>query len=81
MRRGNTLGPAGRTAVADALVRVTSLASLNGCDHYAAIRAGGQTEIRLNKTELVLWVGLYLPRSASSLTTLDVRWFRVSQKG
>ncbi len=79
MRRGNTLGLVGWTAVAYALEPVTSLTSLNGCNHYAAIRAGGQTEIRLNKTEPGLWVGLYLPRSASSLTTLEMRCFRVSR--
>ena len=73
MRRGNALGPAGWTAVADALERVTCLTSLNGCDRCAAIRVGCQTEIMLGGTKLGVWAARYLPHSASSLTRLDIR--------
>ena len=65
---------AGWTAIADALEAVTAVTSLNGCPHYAAIRAGGQRELKLDgKWELVVAVARYLPRSAESLTMLDIR--------
>ena len=68
------MGPAGWTAIADALEAVTSLTSLNDCPDYAAIRAGGQTELALKgDLELGLAVARYLPRSAESLTSLDLR--------
>ena len=72
-RRGNQLGVAGWAAVADALERVTCLTRLNGCGDYAAIRAGGLRELYLYGTELGVWAARFLERSASTLTTLDVR--------
>jgi hypothetical protein len=71
--RGNQLGVAGWAAVEGALERITSLTSLNGCDQYAAIRAGGLEELKLGGTELGVWAGQFLERSASTLTTLDLR--------
>jgi hypothetical protein len=59
--------------VADALERVTSLTSLNGCDKYAAIRAGGLAKMKLGGTELGVWAAGFLERSGSTLTTLDLR--------
>ena len=64
---------AGWTAIADALETATSLTSLNGCALYAGIRSGGQRELALGGTELGVVVARYLPRSAETLTTLDVR--------
>ena len=60
--------------MAEALERVTTLTSLNGCDQYTAIRSGGVREMRLNGKELGVWVARFLERSASTLTVLDVRW-------
>ena len=60
--------------MADALERVTSLTSLNGCDKYTAIRAGGLRELKLDgKWELGVWATRFLERSGSTLTTLDLR--------
>ncbi len=59
--------------MADSLERVTSLTTLNGCDQYAAIRAGGQAGMDLGGTELGVWAARFLERSASTLTTLDIR--------
>ena len=59
--------------MADALERVTGLTRLNGCEHYAAIRAGGLRELDLSGTELGVWAAQFLERSAATLTTLDVR--------
>ena len=73
LSRGNQLGIAGWTALAEALECVTSLTSLNGSDQYAAIRAGGQAELDLGGTELGVWATRFLKQSASTLTTLDVR--------
>ncbi len=71
--RGNHVGAAGWTAIADALERITSLACLNGYDSYAAICAGGLVELQLAETELAVAVARYLPRSACTLTTLNLR--------
>ncbi len=57
-----------------ALEHVTSLTSLNGCDQYSVIRAGGLAEIKLLKEwELGIWAAQFLGRSASTLTRLDLR--------
>ena len=74
--------------MADALERVTSLTSLNGCDQFPAIRAGGP-KLRLDKldklgdTELWVWVARFLERSGDTLTELDVRcgWGGVCVRG
>ena len=61
--------------MADALERVTSLTSLNGCGQYAAILAGGLAMLKLEKEwELGLWAACFLERSNATLTALDVRW-------
>ena len=67
------MGAAGWTAIADALEGITSLTSLNAYNRYAAIRAGGLAKLQLAGTELGVAVARYLPRSASTLTTLDLR--------
>jgi hypothetical protein len=67
------VGVAGWAAVADALERVTSLTSLNGCDQYAAIRVGGVSSMELEGTGLGVWAARFLDRSALSLTMLDIR--------
>jgi hypothetical protein len=79
-RRRNGMDAAGWTAIADALEGVTSLTSLNGCAAYAAIRAGGQTELLLKGMELVVAVARYLPRSAHTLTALDLRCPRSTRR-
>ncbi len=70
--RGNQLGVTGWAAVSDALDRVTTLTSLNGCD-YNAIRAGGVVAMELGGTELCIWADRFLHRSADTLSKLDVR--------
>ena len=70
------MNAAGWAVIADALETATSLTSLNGCPQYAAIRAGGQRELMLAGLELGVAVARYLPRSADSLTALDLRWGR-----
>jgi len=79
--RGCRLGVAGWGAVADALERVTSLSSLNGCGQYAAIRAGGLAELNLRGTELGVWAALFLERSAATLTMLDMSQNRIGAGG
>ena len=74
LSRGNQLGDAGWTAIANALERVTSLTSLNGCDEFREMRAGGLQHLELEHDwELWGWASLFLERSASTLTWLDVR--------
>jgi hypothetical protein len=81
-RRDNQLGFEGRVAVADALDRITSLTSLNGCDQYAAIRKGGLAELKLHgEWEMAVAVVRYLPRSGSTLTRLDVRCSELRSRG
>ncbi len=73
-RSGNNLGVAGWAAVSDSLEAATLLTSLNGCDQYTAIRTGGLRELKLKpEWDLGVWAVRFLERSASTLTTLDVR--------
>ncbi len=60
-------------AVDDGLERLTSLTSLNGCEKYLAIRAGGRKKINLRGMELGVWAARFLERSTNTLTSLDVR--------
>ena len=81
-RRENQLGFEGRVAVADALDQITSLTSLNGCDQYAAICKGGLSELKLHgKWEMAVAVVLYLLRSGSTLTQLDLRCSELRSRG
>ena len=59
--------------MADALEAAPFLTSLNGCNQYAAIRAGGMEDMQLQNTDLALWAVLFLERSASSLTNLSLK--------
>uniref|UniRef100_A0A7S0QV44 Uncharacterized protein n=1 Tax=Cryptomonas curvata TaxID=233186 RepID=A0A7S0QV44_9CRYP len=79
--KGNQLGADGWTAVADALEGMTSLTSLNGCDKCRAICTGGQTEMRLEGTELGVWAARYLPLSASTLTKLNLSYNGMGDAG
>jgi hypothetical protein len=72
-RSGNPLGFTGWSNVADALVRVTSITSLNGCCKCAAIRTGGLYHLDIASTEIGVWAARFLERSASTLNTLDFR--------
>jgi hypothetical protein len=56
-----------------ALKRCTRLASLNGCNQYQEIMRGGLVELDLYGYEIGLAVGPFLPLSASTLTSLDLR--------
>jgi hypothetical protein len=69
----NELGPAGWASVMTALERCTSLSSLNGCSQYLAIMLGGLTELDIHGYEIAPAVGPLLPRSAATLTALDLR--------
>ena len=71
--RDNDLGAEGWTAVADALEELTSLTSLNRCDKYRAIRAGGLAELDLGNTQLGVAMARYLHASTATLKTLDLR--------
>jgi hypothetical protein len=72
--RGNEPGVAGWEAIMDVLKGCTGLTALNGCDKYREILAGSLTELDLEGTEAALAVGRFLPRSASTLTLLDLKW-------
>ena len=71
--RNNGLGPAGWASVMSALGRCTNLASLNSCDQYQAIVTGGLVALDIQGYEIGLAVGPFLPRSAATLTSLDLR--------
>ncbi len=57
----------------DALEGCTGLTTLNGYDKFQGILDGGLAEFYDGGHELALAVGRFLPRSASTLTTLDLR--------
>ena len=78
--RGNKVAGEGWAAVDEALEGITSLTSLNQCPYPTcqAIRAGGQTEMLLGGKGLAVWAARYLPRSASTLTKLDLRSLSLS---
>lgn len=57
----------------DALERCTGLTSLNDYDEYQDILDGGLVEFQDQGHELALAVGRFLPRSASTLTCLELK--------
>lgn len=71
--RGNELCVGSWAVVADALERITSLMSFNGCDQVAKIRTGCVKEMLLGKTELGVWAARFLEKSSATLTKLDLR--------
>jgi hypothetical protein len=73
VQRKSQLDIVGWTSVANALDVVYSLTSLNGCNLYASIRAGGLAELKLGKSGLGCWAVLFMERSAATLTALDLR--------
>jgi hypothetical protein len=67
-------------ALSDALERITSLTSLNGCGQYCAILFGGMEELTMvREWELGVWAVRYLERSAATLTRLDLRCGALAQ--
>jgi hypothetical protein len=72
-----SLGVDGWNAIADALKGLTALTSLNDrVSNYGeclSICEGGQTEVLLQYSQLGLWAAQHLERSASTLTSLDLR--------
>jgi hypothetical protein len=57
----------------DVLEGCTQLESLNGYDGYKEIVAGGLTALSINGKDLALAVCRFLPRSAATLTSVDMR--------
>jgi hypothetical protein len=56
----------------DALERCTGLTTLNGYGRFQDVLSGALTQIRDGGQELALAFMRYLPRSASTLTSLDL---------
>jgi hypothetical protein len=76
--RGNGLDSAGWDVVADSLVGITSITSINGVDGCGPLFEGQQTEInltgkRLRENEAIAVVARMLLRSAGTLEKLDLR--------
>ncbi len=57
----------------DVLEGCTELESLNGYDGFKEIVAGGLTALSINSMDLALAVCRFLPRSAATLTSVDMR--------
>lgn len=57
----------------EALSGCTRLSSLNDCSEYQQILAGGLDSIDVSGKELGAAIGPFLTRSASTLTSLDMR--------
>jgi hypothetical protein len=60
-------------AITDALEGCTRLVALNGCDTYKEILAGAITELDLEGSEAAIAFGRFLPRSAATLKSLDIK--------
>ena len=59
------------------LERLTGLTSLNGCKKFQQILAGSIVELDLEGTEIALAIGRFLPRSASTITSLDLKYLNL----
>jgi hypothetical protein len=71
--RDNHLGPIAWKAIIDALEQCPDFLDLNGSDTYRSMRAGGLAKFSEEGHELGLAVGRFLPLSASTLTSLDLK--------
>ena len=73
--RGNKLGSTGWDCVVDAIRNCSKISSLNGFGLYHEVVRGGQQLIVANGLELTLAIARFLPRSADTLVSLDMRFF------
>jgi hypothetical protein len=74
LTRKNQLGPKAWEAIVDALERCPDVVVLNGSDKYRAVRAGGLSDFNDEGHELALAMSRFLPRSASTLTSLHLKY-------
>ena len=74
--RGNGIEKDGWNALMDALINCPQLSTLNGCAAYAALVAGGCEALNLSGYEIGLAAERLLQRSASTLTSLNLRLTR-----
>jgi hypothetical protein len=61
----------------DSLEGCPQLSSVNGFDRYKEVLIGRVATVDLNGTELALALSPFLPRSAETLTSLDIRYAEV----
>ena len=74
IRRGNRVGLEGWDSLLSPLASCRRLLALNGCRETRALLEGGCKVLDLaGKHELGAAAALWLPRSASTLTRLDLR--------
>ncbi len=74
--RDNQLGPIGWEVILDALKKCEDLTSLNGCSQYKEILAGSLVKLKANGSDFAsaYAMGQFFQRSASILTSLDIRY-------
>ena len=71
---GNKLDLNSWRTIMRGLEEATSLTSLNGFEGFDKLLAGNCCELELSGSELALAVAPLLPRNASELTKLDLRY-------
>ena len=71
--RDNYLALAGGRIIMDVLEGITNLESLNGFQNYKTVVTGGVSTLDLNGKELALALCRFFPRSAGTLSSLDIR--------
>ena len=69
-----SVGTAEELVLRDAMAGLASLRTVNGWEGLPQLLAGGVSALDLKRAGLVVAVAHLLPRSAASLTALDVRW-------
>jgi hypothetical protein len=67
------LGVKGWNRVMDAVTICQALSSVNTLDSYHAVLQGGMRELDVDKKELLVALGRYLPLSSSTLIKLDAQ--------
>ena len=73
--RGNGFRLTDWTTIMNSLERISALSCLNGFREYQSVLFGGMTALDISFIDVPLAISKFLPRSAQTLTSLEIRYW------